>query len=166
MKKIIEIDTERLYNGLFYRIPVGGEYGSNEFDSFCLYELGILNEEEYNFLLEYYDCKPEQFKNIIFGILYNDCDQVDAIESIQKSMTEEAIIFFKKMPYQMFLNTYYWKTISDYKKEQFGNKCQLCGSEKYLNTHHRDYSIRGEEFKNLNELTVLCNKCHSKFHDK
>ncbi len=70
------------------------------------------------------------------------------------------------MIYKDFLETTYWKVISEWKKEQFDYKCQLCNSSKNLNTHHRSYKKRGYEFHDSSDLTVLCKKCHSKFHNK
>lgn len=67
--------------------------------------------------------------------------------------------------YSDYLNTPYWKAIAEYKKRKNKN-CQLCGSNINLNVHHTDYSILGNEFENLNKLTVLCKNCHYKYHNK
>lgn len=85
---------------------------------------------------------------------------------LQKGMTENIENFFKKMPYDVFLISNYWKIVSNYKKKISDNKCQLCNSKKYLNTHHNNYKNKGKEYKKLNDLVILCNKCHKKFHDK
>ena len=43
-------------------------------------------------------------------------------------------------------------------------RCRLCNSkEKTLHVHHRTYENLGNE--TLADLTVLCEVCHSKFHD-
>ena len=72
----------------------------------------------------------------------------------------------KEMDYYDFLQTPYWKAISEKVKQRAGWKCQLCGSNYNLNTHHRDYSIHGYELDNMKSLICLCEDCHSKFHDK
>lgn len=84
--------------------------------------------------------------------------QISNKEVIQK--------YIKSLTYENFLDTIYWKLISAIKKEQANNNCQLCNSDKKLTTHHRNYKIKGLEIDNMNELIVLCDKCHNKFHNK
>lgn len=70
----------------------------------------------------------------------------------------------KYMPYVEYLKTKHWKNV---KKKTFiraGHKCQLCSSKLNLNVHHNTYENRGEE--RYEDLIVLCQKCHDKFHDK
>lgn len=84
------------------------------------------------------------------------------------NFTEDIIQYIKKIPYKDFLQTPYWKTISDYKKYKQDYTCELCGTKKFknkLNTHHPTYDIRGEELFYLDKLKVLCNICHEKFHN-
>lgn len=71
----------------------------------------------------------------------------------------------RKMKYSDFLTTPYWREIAKRVKTQ-RKRCQLCGSKKRLEVHHSDYSVHGEEIRNLDKLTILCHECHSKFHDK
>ena len=73
--------------------------------------------------------------------------------------------YIKSMNYYEFLKTPYWKTVSLKKKQEANFRCQLCNSNGSLATHHRTYKIRGRELQHLNELIVLCSKCHEKFHD-
>lgn len=72
----------------------------------------------------------------------------------------------QKMNYHNFLKTPYWKTIASYTKYKAGNRCQLCNSSEKLATHHRNYAIHGYEHANMQELTVLCDFCHNKFHNR
>ena len=69
------------------------------------------------------------------------------------------------MSYKDFLNTPYWKAISAYLKIKRG-KCEKCGSETELHTHHKTYEHHGTEIFNLNDLICLCKECHRKFHNK
>lgn len=71
----------------------------------------------------------------------------------------------KRMHYQEFLETPYWKSIAYRTKERFGFKCAMCPSTKLLNAHHRDYKFRGIEIVNMKELTCVCEKCHLKYHN-
>ena len=71
------------------------------------------------------------------------------------------------MKYQDYLNSPSWKTrrtkvILD---QRF---CQICGSNHYLNVHHRSYhngtqkNVLGNEPEYL--LTLLCQDCHTRWH--
>ncbi len=72
----------------------------------------------------------------------------------------------KGMDYQNFLKTPYWKAITAHTKYKAGYRCQLCNSAYDLVTHHRNYDIHGREHDHIQELIVLCDDCHSKFHDQ
>lgn len=72
----------------------------------------------------------------------------------------------KEMDYQDFLATPYWKAITAHTKYKAGYRCQLCNNGADLATHHRNYDIHGREHAHMNELIVLCNNCHQKFHGK
>lgn len=87
---------------------------------------------------------------------------------LMRSMIENDISSeLKEMDYYDFLETKYWKVISRYVKCRQNYKCQLCGSKDNLNAHHRNYDRRGKEHKYWQEdLIVLCQDCHEKFHNK
>lgn len=87
-------------------------------------------------------------------ILYNDYFY------ISNDITQH----IKNMDYKSFLQTPYWKTVSLKRKAQCDFKCQLCDSNKDLETHHTTYEIKGEEIFNMKKLTVLCHACHEKHH--
>lgn len=72
----------------------------------------------------------------------------------------------KSMDYRNFLKTPYWKAIAAHTKYKAGYRCQLCNSRYKLVTHHRDYSIHGFEHARLQELIVICDGCHNKFHNQ
>ena len=77
--------------------------------------------------------------------------------------------FFKKQQtykekYHDYLKSEEWQLLRIAKLKEVENKCQLCNSEHRLHVHHKTYeNIFHEELK---DLVVLCQKCHSKFHDK
>jgi DNA-directed RNA polymerase subunit M/transcription elongation factor TFIIS len=86
---------------------------------------------------------------------------------IPSILTIEDLNKLTVMPYKEFLLTPYWKAISNYVRYRRECKCQLCGSVKSLNVHHRDYERRGQEYEHWQtDLILLCNDCHSKFHSK
>lgn len=74
--------------------------------------------------------------------------------------------YIKNMDYKDFLETPYWKAISEKVRYKSGFKCNLCGGNKNLNVHHRDYTNHGDELHHMGDLICLCKECHSKFHDK
>lgn len=73
--------------------------------------------------------------------------------------------YIKNMNYYEFLKTPYWKAVSERKRRSANFKCQLCNSKLNIVTHHKTYEIRGYEHENLDQLIVLCKKCHEKHHD-
>lgn len=72
----------------------------------------------------------------------------------------------KSMPYQVFLATTYWAAIAGFVKRRQGSRCQICGSTKLLDVHHRTYRNHGDELHNTDDLVCLCHDCHTKTHDK
>lgn len=106
---------------------------------------------------DYFDCNLSWDKNIGIG------NRMSILQELTNNYKEEIATKIKLMSYQEFLQTPYWKTISLYKKIT-EKKCELCGSEFNLRTHHKTYKHHGYELLYLNELQVLCEKCHQKKH--
>lgn len=72
------------------------------------------------------------------------------------------------LTYDNFLCTPYWSAISLYAKSLAKFKCQLCNSSDNLQTHHKTYARHGYEHMTKvikEDLIVLCEECHTKFHD-
>ena len=77
--------------------------------------------------------------------------------------------YINSLSYQDFLNTPYWHVISEYKKFKSNYKCAICGGNIKLATHHSSYKRHGKEHEYVvidEDLIVLCQDCHDKFHDK
>lgn len=70
----------------------------------------------------------------------------------------------RTMPYKDYLNTAHWQQTRTRALERAGHSCQLCNSQNSLQVHHRTYERRGCERDD--DLTVLCARCHSKFHEE
>lgn len=70
-----------------------------------------------------------------------------------------------QMTYKMYLSTPYWQLVSYLAKRKAKYKCQLCGNNKSLNVHHKTYENKGFEIMNMDDLIVLCQDCHQKFHE-
>lgn len=78
---------------------------------------------------------------------------------------DHAIRRLRALEYGDYLRSPWWKFIRHVKIDDAGQNCQLCSAtEGQLDVHHRTYERLGDE--QLDDLTVLCRKCHSKFHDK
>lgn len=68
-----------------------------------------------------------------------------------------------KEAYQEFLETDFWKEISEKCKERDGNKCTRCPSRSRLEAHHVRYPEDWYE-TTLDDLVTLCRECHEKEH--
>ena len=69
-----------------------------------------------------------------------------------------------KERYWDYLGSEAWKIRRDMALERDGRRCRLCNSKDRLEVHHRTYKRRGNE--KLDDLTTLCNKCHSAHHNR
>ena len=68
--------------------------------------------------------------------------------------------------YPNYLNSDDWSKKAEIAKGRAGWRCQLCNKSKdvtTLHTHHRTYERIYHELPD--DLIVLCEDCHAKFHD-
>lgn len=71
----------------------------------------------------------------------------------------------KNMPYSEYLQTPEWQETRKQALKDANYQCALCpATNRVLHVHHRTYERLGEE--RPEDLTVLCDKCHEKFHTK
>lgn len=117
----------------------------------------VKNIEKLECIDDYLDCNRNWDKNIGIG------NRMSILQELTNNYREEIATKIKLMSYQEFLQTPYWKAISAYKKIET-RKCELCGSDFDLHTHHKTYKHHGYELLNLNELQVVCGICHNKMH--
>lgn len=71
-----------------------------------------------------------------------------------------------QLRYHGYLQSDYWKQVSDAVKAKAGYRCQVCNSPHDLQAHHRSYANRGKELEHIDDLTCLCRRCHETFHGK
>jgi len=83
--------------------------------------------------------------------------------ALKKIITPQEIARLAVMQYKGFLKTLYWRIIREYIIAEY-KSCQYCGSKNQLNVHHLDYSQRGQEYKDLSCLILLCRACHETEH--
>lgn len=80
-------------------------------------------------------------------------------DEIHKAEVEK----LKHMPYGDYLKTGHWQTLRKKKLRKAKGRCRECGTKyQILHVHHKTYERRGEE--RLDDLVVLCAKCHAKAH--
>ena len=73
-------------------------------------------------------------------------------------------IYSELNSYKEYLKTYDWNEARKNALNKSKYKCQLCGKKNIkLNVHHNTYENLGKEKEE--DLIVLCDKCHEKFHD-
>lgn len=90
----------------------------------------------------------------------------DKLNELKKYVNYDEIAdYIKGMDYHEFLETPYWKAISEYVKYRSKFHCIMCNKTENLNVHHRTYDIHGYELQNINSLVCLCKDCHEKFHN-
>ena len=69
------------------------------------------------------------------------------------------------LTYQEQLQHSLWKEKSKYIKEQRNNKCEKCGSDKFLQTHHKYYEDKKLAWEYPDEaFECLCGRCHALEH--
>jgi len=66
--------------------------------------------------------------------------------------------------YRAYLGSEYWLAVARLVKERDGGCCVLCGSRRGLQVHHRTYE-RFPYQEQLTDLTTLCGKCHTMYHN-
>lgn len=65
--------------------------------------------------------------------------------------------------YGLFLDSEWWRRLTREKKRSVGNRCELCGGVAALQSHHVFYRPNWFDTQ-MEDLLVLCRKCHKKTH--
>jgi len=66
-------------------------------------------------------------------------------------------------PYKDYLLTDHWRRLRQKAIYAQGQQCQICSYDYNLQVHHMNY--RNLYDCTLDDLLVLCNRCHEKMHD-
>lgn len=64
---------------------------------------------------------------------------------------------------EVYLRSVHWASVRRDALERAEYRCQVCNADKALDVHHRTYERLGAEAPA--DLTVLCRRCHARFHD-
>lgn len=68
------------------------------------------------------------------------------------------------LSYDDYLNTFYWHVIR-VRANQFDKYiCTVCGNQGSYNVHHKTYEHKGREYDYMQDLTLVCVKCHKEIH--
>ncbi len=82
----------------------------------------------------------------------------------QQSIRQKHLEHLRTMPYREYLQTPEWQERRKRAMKRAGYHCQVCNAYgKRLNTHHKTYERRGNEYDR--DLIVLCEDCHTIFHE-
>lgn len=93
----------------------------------------------------------------------NPYQQFKALYLIMNHTSE---VTLSKMPYDDFLRTKYWSILKRFKLLKAKYSCELCGMKNTeLHVHHKTYDNRGSEYRNLNDIIVVCSMCHRRIHN-
>lgn len=132
-------------------------YSIWEIDTHILARLSKMSTSQVERVIKKFD------KNCVFDIRKIS----KGVYSFQNFSEDEE--YLKNLDYKKYLKTKHWRKMRNAAFKIADYKCQLCYSDGAfikggLHVHHRTYERLGKERQS--DLTVLCKKCHEKFHDK
>jgi len=127
-------------------------------------QVSTFEKQELQEVMEKGRKKTEHEQALIRGNVKGTIPQ--RFRALERHISKEAKERLKEMPYEEFLGTIYWDIVRRYVLWKRKFICGLCNSDGQLNVHHKTYDHRGEEYLFLEDLIVLCQPCHAKFHDK
>jgi hypothetical protein len=79
--------------------------------------------------------------------------------------SEDEIFSAPSLPYHEYLLTPHWQSVRKAALMKAEYKCQVCSKNgARLDVHHNSYENLGKEKES--DVIVLCENCHSFFHDK
>ena len=85
-----------------------------------------------------------------------------ALVDVQSEEEVAELSNLAEINYQEYLKTKYWKKVRKAMHKTIGRKCELCGSDMFIDVHHFNYGNVGKE--TLNDLACLCRSCHETIH--
>lgn len=89
----------------------------------------------------------------------------EMLKAYKRTDRDRVADYAERLPYRTFLQTSYWWHIAEEVKRLAGHRCAVCASPANLQAHHRRYKCRGREIEQYREeLTCLCQACHSRHH--
>lgn len=134
--------------------PKSNNVNLDDFNRFSIYP---------NSDIEYFFKVSKEDDELIYSIrifcIKNDNKEEDFFEKLN-----DWFIISSKIDYKCYLKTIVWDNTRKKKLKEAGYKCQLCSkTDAELHVHHNTYERIGNE--DMNDLIVLCESCHKKFHN-
>lgn len=119
-----------------------------------------------DFALKFFNDKFDNFDNYIYRTLkyYSlNADLYFMPEQYEIEINYDNLLTsMRNMDYNTYLTTNHWRFFRS-EAIKFYQKCKVCNSENNLHLHHSNYENIGRE--TFNDVVVLCQKCHKKFHN-
>jgi hypothetical protein len=109
------------------------------------------------FLREFLSRRDPAFKGTVYDF--------DRLRQFDKAATTELrdLLYtsLRGMPYERFLQTFYWQIVKAKVLEGTRGRCSRCHSDSHpLDVHHLHYHNHGREHLWLDDLVPLCRDCH------
>jgi len=99
-----------------------------------------------------------------FHLVLNEI--LDEFNSCGYSLQDNFLDRLRDMDYATFLKTSYWRAIKEYCHKRAYSECEACGSKDNIEVHHMTYKHARRELFYLDDLIVLCRRCHAEAHKK
>lgn len=119
-----------------------------------------------SFELELLNCSDFIESTEIIALNYDDC-RYELSKNFSKLFMNSLLSPTTKISYREQLNHKFWKDKREHIINIRGNKCERCGSENFLQVHHKKY-IKGKLAWEYEDklLECLCGSCHKKHHEQ
>jgi hypothetical protein len=85
-------------------------------------------------------------------------------EYLRETFTPAISEQLRRMPYAQFLETQYWGLVKALLLKARQDRCDSCGSGAPLDVHHTTDENRGSEIWHLDDLKLVCRRCHLWWH--
>lgn len=120
------------------------------------------NKEISKLMVSYIEFKDDNIYKPRFCVEYCEfCEDINFTLTFYKDIK----VINKKKYYHEYLKSKRWQNTREGILKKRGSKCQLCGDiSKNFHVHHNTYDRVG--FEKDEDLIILCNECHAKFHNK
>jgi len=112
-----------------------------------------------------FELTPERMQTYREAIaLRRDEQSRREFRQMAESMTRDQEAALAALPYREFLETRYWRVLGRFVRLERGSHCERCKRRVDLQIHHLHYYRVGAEYRNLEDVMVLCDCCHRAEH--
>ena len=102
-------------------------------------------------------------EDIFFPKKKSDLEYVNDVNQHYVKPNKQSINITPKEK-QKYLSSKKWKKLRDKLLDEYSYKCAHCGDTHNLNIHHITYERWKHE--RIDDLVVLCEKCHTRLHER